>query len=1207
MKISIKHYLLLAFLLLFSSSEILAQLRITDRGTPNFRKVGVHRGNQVRTVFSNYGVIAQPGSEGPRGAWKYDANGYVGDVSPVVGLRLPIRDYIRNGNPNTLDGINDTIYTVVITPVDRPGGGESGGGKSYTFEPIPGFADAFLDEIGKGVAMSHQPETWPQQWPDYPDWTYSGEPVIIDGVDKTPAVDWNGFFGRAQLNADQESYFWMDDNNDEENFLQNGFLPDANDQTRRGHGLQVSVRGLQWSNFLAQDVIFWLYNIKNDGTESYDQAVFGTLVGTYVGVEDPEWNDDASFFNVRESITYTWDFDHYISPAANPKWLPDPTQVGYIAYAFLESPGNPYDGIDNDGDNADFGTANYFAAEDFPSITEVPAISAGDKLILIDKNTFERTSFTVPNDTVTVVSMGVPFFIQPGVTKLVEGNINLTTTDPVGITARDGIDNDLDGLIDENYQVHYRQFKKSTAIPPAVPIVLIDTLAPVQYKDYFASGNGNPMIDESRDDGIDNDGDWNAEFDDVGADGKPNTNDIGEGDGIPTAGEPNFDATDVDESDQIGLTSFQYFVPAGSITMSDDNNMWNRMPPGFFQVPASIVNNVAIRGEDGDFLYGSGYFPLLAGKTERFSLALAFGNDFNGVLKAKQIAQTIYNANYNFPRPPDKPTLSAVAEDGKVTLYWDRVAENSVDPTLKIKDFEGYKIYKGTDTDLTDALIITNASGEKVFYKPLVQYDKIDGISGIFPSSPTLVTLTDGAPFNLGTDNGIQNYYVDNDVMNGRTYYYALVAYDKGDASKDIYPSENTRFISKDALGRVSTDINTAAVIPFAPVAGYVPPPSGINAERVSGFSTPVPFFEVVDPIKMNEGIYTITFNDSLRKDPAGQERSLVNISSGYTVTDPLGNVVISDKPFTPSNGIVFDGVRLSIDSSYQRLDSVKLKASIPGVPGSLSNELTGWSIERPKNLRFAADQFKSAAIWATRFPRDYMLTFTDAYTDSSNKLTAIFGNSAPPAKLVNFRAYDITDKANPKRVQFAFSETKPFRHDTLSFGDVIVFSDPTGTDFSWRINITGTDSSEIAPLGGDTLFFRFIKPISGNDEFKFKTTKAAYDINSAKEQLNQVKAVPNPYIVTDVFEEPLPPTVRGRGERVVYFINLPPKSKVHIYTSSGNHVRTLEHDGSLNNGSVEWDLRTKEGLDIAYGVYFYVVEVEGISDKKTGKLAIIK
>ena len=339
-----------------------------------------------------------------------------------MGIRLPLRDYGRDSSGTRIfDGIIDTVYSVVITPVDRPGGGEGGGGKSYTFEPIPGFADPVLDEVGKGVAMSHLTETWPPQWLDYPDWAYSGDPIIIDGIDKTPAVDWNGFFGRGQLNADQESYFWMDDFNDEENFQIQGFLPDANDLSRKGHALQVSVRGFQWSNFLAQDVLFWLYNIKNDGTETYDQATFGTLVGTYVGVEAPEYNDDASFFNVRESITYTWDFDNYISPSANPKWLPDPTQVGYIAYAFLESPGNGFDGIDNDGDNKTLGTAPYFVENDFKNLADKTPVAAGDKLVLTDKNTFERTIFTMPNDTVTVTSMGVNFFLRPGVTKLVEG------------------------------------------------------------------------------------------------------------------------------------------------------------------------------------------------------------------------------------------------------------------------------------------------------------------------------------------------------------------------------------------------------------------------------------------------------------------------------------------------------------------------------------------------------------------------------------------------------------------------------------------------------------------------------------------------------------------------------------------------------------------------------------------------------------------
>ncbi|MGQ9642908.1 MAG: hypothetical protein ACUVT3_03515, partial [Ignavibacterium sp.] len=820
-------------------------------------------------------------------------------------------------------------------------------------------------------------------------------------------------------------------------------------------------------------------------------------------------------------------------------------------------------------------------------------VQAGQKLVLIDKDTYQRTIFTMPNDTVTVYSMGVPFFLQPGVTQLAEGNFNQQTSE-VNPNAIDGIDNDLDGIIDESYLVHYRVLKIDRT--GQVPLVLIDQLAPVMYKDFAGNlGTTDKMLDESRSDLVDNDCDWSAEFDDVGADGKAGTSDFGEGDGIPTPGEPNFDATDVDESDQIGLTSFQYFVPAGDITMSDDFDMWRRMKPGFFQVPRSIVNNVAIRGEDGDFIYGSGYFPLLAGKTERFSLALAFGADFPAVLKTKQIAQTIYNVNYNFPKPPKKPTVTAVAGDRKVTLYWDRVAEESVDPTLRVKDFEGYKVYKGTDPDLSDALLITDFSGNRVFYKPIAQFDLINGIKGLFVPSPTLYELTGGAPFYLGSDNGIQNFYVDNDVINGRTYYYAVVAYDRGDATKDIFPSENTRFISKDALGRISTDINTVAIVPNAPVAGYVPPASGLPTVRQSGYSNAIPYFEVLDPTRVLDKDYKVLFSDKYYV-TSGNIKDSISIADKYSVIDlATGDTVLNNAEIRPENGIVFNGTRLSIDDSYQSLDSIRL-----------NRDRSGWNNNRPGNLRFTVDQFVSANLSATKYPKDYMLVFTETYSDSSNKLTQVFGNSAPPAKLVNFRAYDITDKSNPIRVQFGFSEPSPFRRDTISFNDVVILSDSAGKAFSWRITFNG-DSSSNVPQGGDTLFIYINKPLTGNDVFTFSTSKPAYDPNNAIQQLERVKAVPNPYVVSNVFEQPLPPTVRGRGERVIYFTNLPPKSRVHIYTSSGSHVRTLEHDGDLNDGTIAWDVRTKEGLDVAYGVYFYVVEIDGVSDKKTGKLAIIK
>jgi len=1210
----LKLTLLVLAIYLLIPAEAFSQVRVTTRGTSTFRKVGIHRGNQVRTVFSNYGVIAQPGDQGPRGAWKYDANGYVGDVSPLVGIHLPVKDYDMNDTINA----KDTIHSVIITPVSRPGGGDyAPGGAFWGFEPIPGFANASLNELGKGVAMSNLSETWPTSWPDFPTWTYSGDPIIVDGKDVTPAVDWNGYFGRGQINADQESYFWMDDNPDEKMYQRHGFLSDTLDITRRGHGLQVAIRGLQWSNFLAQNVLFWLYNIKNDGTERYDQAVFGTLVGTYIGAEGDEWNDDASFFDVRESITYTFDIEPgyggkgYIRPSANAKWQPNQSAVGYIAYAFLESPGNGIDGVDNDGDNQNFsGSAKFFTLNDFNGRT----IQPNDKLILIDKSTFARTPFVMPNDTVTVTSMGVKYFLNPNVTKLYEGNIDVQGN--VNKNSFDGADNDLDGLIDENYIIHYRQYKKSPA-----GVVLIDTLNPIQYKDFAGNiGLSDLMVDERRDDGIDNDGDWTATTDDVGLDGKPNTGDTGERDGLPTSGfqmnpstgkledtgfpgEPNIDKTDVDESDQLGLTSFQYFVPANDIKMNDDEDMWRRLNPGYFDVPASVVGNVATRGEDGDFMYGSGYFPLLPGKTERFSLALAYGEDLKGVIKTKQIAQLIYNANYNFPQPPDKPTLKVVAGDKQVTLYWDSKAENSIDPTTKEKDFEGYKIYKGTDPDFTDALLISDASGQKVFLKPYQQFDLKNGITGLFISTPGLYELTNGAPFNLGSDNGIVNSYVDKEVTNGRTYYYAVVAYDRGRTDKDIYPSENTRYISKDVAGKISTDKNTGVAVPNAPVLGYVPPESGKILNRLSGGSTATPYFEVVDPTMVKNTTYTVSFTDSTNKG--------VDIAYAYTVKDSLSGDIVLDqsRKLYATNGEIFDGIRLSIDGSYQNPDSVKPNPSI-----------SGWKINNSVSadtrfLKYILIQWIDTSdvgrkVMGEKPAKDYVLVFSNEYKDSSNDLSALFQIPLPVSKKLNFKAFDVTEKANPKQVKFMFFEPAMFDPipkmvDTLSADDILVFSNEDGTKISWEMVFS--DTGVYIPKGGDTLQLSFFRPISSSDKFIFSTVAAGYNSGMAKDSLTKVRAVPNPYVVSNIYESPLPPTIRGRGERIINFINVPSKGKIHIYTSSGNHIRTLEHDGDLNDGSIIWDLKTKEGLDVAFGVYFYVVEAEGISDKKYGKLAIIK
>lgn len=1143
-----------------------------QRGTYTERKVGVHRGNRVSTIFSNYGVIGQPGSQGPMVAWKDERNGYVGDVSIVVGMQLPVADYLKNGFK---DGVLDTIHSVVICPVDRPGGFDYSPDQSvhWGFEPIPGFSNPSVDELDMGAAMSHQPETWPSIWPDHPDW-----------LDEDGNSVWNGYFGKGRKNANQESYFWMDDNPDSKMFLYHGFLPDSADPSRHGHGLQVKVRGMQWASPVAQDCIFWLYEIRNDGTTTYDQVAFGVVVGTLVGRALGEADDDVSFFNIGESITYSYDFDHYVNPAAMPDWQPNPSAVGYIGYAFLESPGRKYDGIDNDGDNNDLfsASAKKFVEDDFSP----RRIKTGDKLVLIDKATYKRNVVTISSYPTTFVSMGKEFKIIPDTTMLAEGNI-MTGTSNVNPNANDGYDNDLDGLIDENYQVHFHQIKRNTKGE-----ILINQYNPLAHVDYVTGeGINDKLIDERRDDLVDNDGDWVRELDDFGADGVPNTNDAGENDGFPTPGESHFDQTDVNESDQIGLTSFQYFVPSNDIDMSDEEDMWRRLAPGLFEVPNSIVNNVAVRGEDGDFIYGSGYFPLLPKESQWFSLALLFGDDYEGVVRNKKIVQQIYDANYSFPQEPDMPTLTAVAGDGFVTLYWDKKAEDSYDYYLQEKDFQGYKIYKSTDPNFSDAMTISNAYGELVGYKPLAQYDLNDGISGLFNYDRILYDLMNGVPFYLGNDTGLQNTYVDHDVINGKTYYYAVSAYDKGDVERSIPPSENSKYVYYDFNNRIHTDKNTAVVVPQAPVAGYMPPESSVKMERTAGHSTANPYVEIVDPTELKNTTYVVTFSDSVKHG--------INVAYAYSVIDSAsGEVVINNnKRIWLANADIFDGIRISTNQVYQNLDSLRL-----------DQELSGWNTIDTSNLKYTTTIFEYTQknIRGIRYPYDYKFVFHNDYEVRSSNLVNVFGNPSPlKARKTNFDIYDITDKNNPVKIEYAFIDRPGVKADTLSHYDAVILSNHNGTTIGWRVVFQGTTAK--APAEGDTLVLSFQKPLSSKDVFAYRSKSVTADNKLAEDQMDRIRAVPNPYVVSNMFEKPLGANLSGRGERLIYFTHLPVNAKVSIYTSNGSLVRILEHDGFTQDGTVNWDLRTSENLDAAFGVYFYVVEAPGIDKKKFGKLAIIK
>jgi hypothetical protein len=780
--------------------------RVDERGSYDARLKNWHSGNLVHTTFFNYGMIGRelpvvPGEVG--GEWPINSgHWYVGDVSVLVGAEV-------------VDIHGDTVVSVEVSDGPRGFNEYSPDGSTFWgWEPVPGYAARVTGKDNCCIAMSHETDSWPSIWPD----------KLDDTSDPGWPGQWNGYFGKDVKNADQESYWIMDDASDQEF----AFYPDASDSTRRGLGLRVAVRGMQWSHVLAEDCIFWIYDITNIGTRDYDKVAFGMIVGGMVGGGN-DAGDDHADFQKGDDITYCWDHDNVGDTGFSP--------VGYVGYAFLESPGNPYDGIDNDDDGKS-GSGTVLSRSSFGATS----YAVGNPLVLIDYDTYERTVATMPAEGITFTYQDREIHVDPGV--------------EVRDMERNNIDDNLNGLIDESNGFEVE----------GVTYYLNEGLTAKNW--ITGAGLDNALIDERRDDGIDNDGDWDPLTDDVGLDGKPGTGDTGEGDGLPTSGagtnlpgEPHIDKTDIDESDQIGLSSFYFFYPSGRLKLKNDQDLWDAMAPGYFNATAQNV--------DGDFVYGSGYFPLKAGQTERISVCLVFGDDRDDIIRNKRTVQTIYNQNYNFAKAPDLPKLTVVPGDKKVTLFWDNTSENSFD-VISGYDFEGYKVYKATDTEWKDAADITDAWGSPKFDQPVAIYDLQDGISGLFP----LVDERLGAQFNLGNDSGLRHSFVDTEVVNGQRYFYAVTAYDRGDVAKELSPAETSKFVKLNADGSVSAGINVDYATPNPKAAGYEPPTGSGELTREGAIhGTGKAYLEILDPADVPESgldcvvTFTDQSNDTLDND----------------------------------------------------------------------------------------------------------------------------------------------------------------------------------------------------------------------------------------------------------------------------------------------------------------------------------------------------
>jgi len=779
--------------------------------------------------------------------------------------------------------------------------------------------------------------------------------------------------------------------------------------------------------------------------------------------------------------------------------------------------------------------------------------------------------------------------------------------------------------------------------------------------------DGDGMIDESQENGIDDDGDWNPETDDVGIDGIPGTFDEGEGDGIPTRGkkladgsldplfpgEPNYELTDLDEADQIGLTSFSTWQWATD-KISNHESMWRRTTPGNFE-------QIEKEPKDIVFIFGSGYISLKKGETKRISMAFICGENLDDILITAETVQKIYNENYNFYRPPDLPTLTAIPGDRKVTLYWDTVAEESIDKFTG-KDFQGYVLYRSEDPNFSDIQLITDGKGAPYLYKPHTnaygaecKWDLVDEWKGYHP----IKYSGRGISYYLGNNTGLVHYFVDsNNVVNGKTYYYALCAYDRGD-STNYPPAETSKKITIDPIsGKILTDKNTAVVVPGPRAGGYEPPTIEYNKNLFKyGYGTGKYDFKILNDIAVSDNEYKLIFNSNY-VNPDNTISQMKNYSVidqkiyTYSVTlyqeknSKIGKEnIINDENFKvesqqgfvyqnnvdyainftkgllkrTANSRIQDGETVKVSFKYYPIYQsllLKFEDSNPvfdGIKVKIKDDPTlEWDLEKSKWLYGRTNLIATSVALSTigtrkmLYPADYEIEFSTEIIDSAVRYQGANRIVFP----IKYSVKEVTSGVS----QRVWTTLKKGVGNSLTTewqpGDEIILFKPgakgLNTDtLTWGV-IFRIPSTDTVPLLNDKYLLKTKKPFTTNDYFVLRTNSGTISSAKAKTALENVYVVPNPYIVYSEIEPQNRIPGQNRGERRIYFENLPPKCTIKIFTISGELVKTIEHNSNLQSGKAYWNLLNKDGFSVAYGLYIAHIDAPGIG-KKVIKFAIIK
>lgn len=701
----------------------------------------------------------------------------------------------------------------------------------------------------------------------------------------------------------------------------------------------------------------------------------------------------------------------------------------------------------------------------------------------------------------------------------------------------------------------------------------------------------------------------------------------------------NNDATDLGNPNN-GQEVYNYmkaFTRSGLRITDDLGNPANFMFPGDPNLPYDAATNWLEQGAGGDrrFLMSSGPFSMAPGDTQEIVAGnlIAQGSDYHNSVTALKNAdkavQLAYELDFNLAAPPPAPEVVGVGLSNQIVLYWGEDDEfaseiesfSNIDPLAEAAaaedpyyEFEGYAIYQ-----------VANKSGGDP--RLLQIFDVVNNVKEINDQvfDPAYGTIT--KVVKPGSDNGIErsirltiDKYSNDKFANGKDYYFVVTAYSYNLESvpKTLESAFNVITVrpAQSPMGEVFHGAFGDTIGTKDTTLGYTVAPhdSGLS----QGYVIPV----VINPSAVTGDRYDVRFAADTS---TGEIYWYVrNVTKMDTVIERNTNQSGNDQ-YPVIDGLMIKVVDapIGLNSTYGDNGTLLLPEN-PDSQWVLGNgddwgmPYFGGGLELGAYIDHYLG-FTSNYYAFNRYPRMTEVRFTPgdssyAYRYRRTNVGGVTRYRLQDMSNIPVSAWDVSNPASPIQLNLAWRDqvADGIWDPTSSYLEVLVVCptdyDPTGATYGdggpWEndaifllaLTVSAGHSFMESP---NTISIKTNWSNASTDVFSFSTSGVRAEKGNtelAKDQIDRIMAVPNPYFGANAYE-------RNQFGKIIRFTNLPKKATLRIFNLASDMVRMIEKDDNLT--TADWDLRNKNDLPIASGMYIVYIDMPDIGTKIL-KVAVI-